>query len=545
MYRSFKIVVVGGGTAGWFSATTLKKFFPERDITVIESPKVPIIGVGESTLGYFTYWLHAMGIDETTLFKYTDASYKSSIKFTDFYKKDAGGFHYPFGRPWLPKELFGDIGAKAWQFKKVFYPETPVEDYCRTIYPHMALIENNKINKDEKGKLFPDFSFNHSTSYHFDATKFGIFLRDHVCIPNGVKHIPAEIKKVVSNEDGIKEVILDDGRIIQGDLFIDCTGWKSLLLGQEMEEPFLSYDHLIPNNKAWATKIQYTDKEKELEPYTNCTALGNGWVWNIPLWSRIGTGYVYSDKYISKEDALEEFKRHLKSNKMSHHDPNRNVDDLEFKDINMRIGIHRRIWVKNVVAIGLAGGFIEPLESTGLFTVHEFLMKLVSYLDRDHFNQFEIDAYNTTTRIMFDGLCKFVALHYALSLRDDTEYWRDVRRRSYAGYLIDDAQTNQVKEIRECIDAFGQLIGRKSYVHDHNIRGGEHCIANGLNFNVLSMENIVHDSFYNYGPKIDEAKKTLDTMMVKWEEKQKEWQKIADESPTLAQYLYDNFYKHF
>jgi len=312
-----------------------------------------------------------------------------------------------------------------------------------------------------------------------------------------------------------------------------------------MEEPFLSYDHLIPNNKAWATKIQYTDKEKELEPYTNCTALGNGWVWNIPLWSRIGTGYVYSDKYISKEDALEEFKRHLKSNKMSHHDPNRNVDDLEFKDINMRIGIHRRIWVKNVVAIGLAGGFIEPLESTGLFTVHEFLMKLVSYLDRDHFNQFEIDAYNTTTRIMFDGLCKFVALHYALSLRDDTEYWRDVRRRSYAGYLIDDAQTNQVKEIRECIDAFGQLIGRKSYVHDHNIRGGEHCIANGLNFNVLSMENIVHDSFYNYGPKIDEAKKTLDTMMVKWEEKQKEWQKIADESPTLAQYLYDNFYKHF
>jgi len=113
MYRSFKIVVVGGGTAGWFSATTLKKFFPERDITVIESPKVPIIGVGESTLGYFTYWLHAMGIDETTLFKYTDASYKSSIKFTDFYKKDAGGFHYPFGRPWLPKRTFWRYRGKS------------------------------------------------------------------------------------------------------------------------------------------------------------------------------------------------------------------------------------------------------------------------------------------------------------------------------------------------------------------------------------------------------------------------------------------------
>ena len=544
MYRSQRIVIVGGGTAGWFSATTLKRFFPKRDITVIESPDIPIIGVGESTLGYFSYWINAMGIDEEVLFKYTDASYKSSIKFTDFYKKDSGGFHYPFGRTWTPPELFGEIGAKAWQYKKVFYPETPPEDYCRTVYPHMTLIENNKINKNENNE-FPNFSFEQATAYHFDATKFGIFLRDQLCIPNGVKHIQAEVKKVVSDEDGVKEVVLNDGRIIKGDLFIDCTGWKSMLLGQEMGEEFLSYDHLIPNNKAWATKLPYTDKEKELEPYTNCTALGNGWAWNIPLWSRIGTGYVYSDKYISKEDALKEFKKYLRSDKMAHYDPNRNVEDLEFKDINMKIGIHRRTWVKNVVAIGLSAGFIEPLESTGLYTVHEFLMQLVNYLEREEFNQFEIDSYNATTRLMFDGLCKFVAMHYSLSLRDDTEYWKDVRKRSYADYLIDEVQTNQAKELQYCVDQFGEIIARKSHVHEHNVRSGNHCILNGMNYNILSLQNVLSDGFYNYAPKIHECKKTLDDMMIKWEQQQKKYQKIADESPTLMQYLHDNFYKKF
>ena len=544
MYKSNEIVIVGGGTAGWFSATTLKRFFPKKNITVIESPKIPIIGVGESTLGYFTYWLHAMGIDEKSLFKHTDASYKSSIKFTDFYKKDYGGFHYPFGRPWTPDELFGDIGAKAWQYKKVFYPETPPEDYCRTIYPHMALIENNKISKNENNE-FEGYSFEHSTAYHFDATKFGIFLRDEVCIPNGVKHISAEVKKIVSNDDGIQEIILDDGKIIKGDLFIDCTGWKSLLLGEEMGEPFLSYEHLIPNNKAWATKIPYTNKEKELEPYTNSTALGNGWAWNIPLWSRIGTGYVYSDKYISKENALDEFKKYLRSDKMTHYDPNRNVDDLEFKEINMRIGIHRKTWVKNVVAIGLSAGFIEPLESTGLFTVHEFLMKLVNYLGRDSYNQYEIDSYNTEIRVSYDGLCKFVALHYALSLRDDTEYWRDVRKRSYSGYLIDDVQTNKCVEMKFVLDQFAEIMSRKSHIHEHNIASGNHCILNGMNYNVLSYENIISDAFYNYGPKLQDAIETIDSMGIKWKESQQNWKEIADKQPTLMQYLHDNFYSNF
>ena len=142
-------------------------------------------------------------------------------------------------------------------------------------------------------------------------------------------------------------------------MYIDCTGFKSLLLDKTLKEPFESYADLLPNDSAWATKLNYKNKEKELVSYTNCTAIENGWVWNIPLWSRIGTGYVYSSKFVDDETALKQFKKHL------------NNEDIEAHNIKMRVGIHNRLWVKNVVAIGLSAGFIEPLESNGLFTVHE------------------------------------------------------------------------------------------------------------------------------------------------------------------------------
>ena len=145
----------------------------------------------------------------------------------------------------------------------------------------------------------------------------------------------------------------------------------------------------MPNNKAWATHIDYTDKEKQLNGVTNATALKNGWVWNIPLWSRIGTGYVYSSKFIDDDSALKEFKKHLGKN------------DLEFKNIKMRTGIHKRLWVKNVVAIGLSAGFIEPLESNGLFSVHEFLIKLLRNIRGENISQWDKDNFNFQCKHLF------------------------------------------------------------------------------------------------------------------------------------------------
>jgi len=210
------------------------------------------------------------------------------------------------------------------------------------------------------------------------------------------------------------------------------------------------------------------------------------------------------------------------------------VEDLEFKDISMKIGIHRRNWVKNVVAIGLSSGFIEPLESTGLFTVHEFLMKLVTSLNRGDYTQFDIDTYNISVREMFDGMCKFVALHYSLSHRTDTEYWRDVTRREYMGDLVDNRSPGS--------DMFSDLILRKMVTHSHQADSGTHCICNGMNYNVLTIENMIKAGYYHYTPHIDEVRNTIDQMIPIWQENQAKWKEEADKCPTLYQYLKDNFY---
>jgi tryptophan halogenase len=135
-----------------------------------------------------------------------------------------------------------------------------------------------------------------NAAYHFDAVKFASWLRERYCIPRGVKHVQGHVADIPVNDDGIESLVLKDRSVITADLYIDCTGFRSLLLGGALKEPFVSYADMLPNNRAWATRVPYVDKEREIEPFTNCTAIENGWVWNIPLWSRLGTGYVYSDK---------------------------------------------------------------------------------------------------------------------------------------------------------------------------------------------------------------------------------------------------------
>ena len=526
MYKTNKIVIVGGGSAGWMSAATLINYFPNRDITVIESPDVPIMGVGESTLGYIKYWAASLGIDEKDFMPYTDASYKLSIKFTDFYKKDYGGFHYPFGEPFEPLH---ELGINIWNYKKHYYPETRPEDYCETVYPWYHCLENNRM-PTENQEDFPNFDMRWCSAYHFDAVKFANWLRERYCVPRGVKHIQATVKKVLSDEDGVAGLILDDGTVVTSDLYVDCTGWKSLLLEQTLKEPFDSYNDIIPNNRAWATQIPYVDKEKELEGYTNCTAINNGWVWNIPLWSRIGTGYVYSDKYISKEDALEEFKNHLRSDKMTVPNAERITDDLKFKDIEMKVGIHKRTWVKNVIAIGLSAGFIEPLESNGLYSVHEFLLKLVSSINRESVTHWDIDSYNYIVLKTFDGFAKFVSLHYLLSERDDTEYWKNARMMSVENRI--DYHPS---------DSMMDLIQRKFLSGTHDPHSGIHCIANGLNFNVLTEEKIRSNVYYN---RSKDYKSDVDKLLNIWKKRTQIQYEKSMNCQSFIDYIQQKFYSN-
>lgn len=521
-----KIVIVGGGSAGWMSAATMIRKFPTKNIIVIESPDYPIVGVGESTLGGITPWAHWIGIDEKDFMPATDAVYKMSIKFTDFYKKDAGGFHYPFGTPFLDGTM---NGLNDWYAKKAKFPDLDVADYARTFFPALTLAEQNKISFNESGRL-GNFNFKNNVAYHFDATKFGQWLKNNYCIPRGVTVIPQTVESVSVNDEGIESLTLTDGTSITADLFIDCTGFKSMLLEGALEEPWDDFSHMLPNNSAWATRIPYTDKNKEMEPYTNCTAIGNGWVWNIPSWERIGTGYVFSDKYVSKEDALQEFKDHLRSDKMTIHDPNRDVDSYEYKYIKFRVGIHKRTFVKNVVAIGFAAGFIEPLESNGLYTVHEFLDKLVKTLSRGTITQWDRDAYNMTTRKQYLGFKEFVAAHYALSNRTDTQYWKDISNKTFEPN-VDTLTPTMVLGFQDLADI---QINRGR----HDPMAGIHCIATGMNYFPVNEDSVER---WNTWDGTDYYEKTKEVWSI-WEMFRKIWQDEADESPTMYEWLKENIH---
>jgi len=397
-----------------------------------------------------------------------------------------------------------------------------------------ALFESNKFSQNLKGE-FGNFNPSNDVAYHFDAAKFGVWLRDTICLPSGVKHIISTVKSVTTEENGIYDLVLEDGSYVTADLFIDCTGFKSMLLAEALKEPFISYNKIIPNNSAWATRLEYKDKERELEGFTNCTAIENGWCWNIPLWSRLGTGYVYSDKYVTDEEALNEFKKYLMSDKIVIPRTQEEVNSLEFKKISMRVGIHEKTFVKNVVAIGLSAGFIEPLESNGLFSVHEFLFRLVDILQRDEINQFDRDMYNVEVKRIFDNFAKFVALHYALSHRDDTQYWKDVQEIDLSSLDGDPYTVHYGRS-----DAFYNMAWRymEEWGHPTN-NAGIPFISTGMNLFMMNKRRIMDLEFRNR----TSYKKATEEMVRAWNKKKSFWKINAGLAPTLMKYLGDTFYK--
>ena len=337
---------------------------------------------------------------------------------------------------------------------------------------------------------------------------------------------------IVTGEGGIESLILDNGDQVISDLYIDCTGFKSLLLGGAMNEPFDSWADRLPNNRAWATRIEYKDKELELEGFTNSTAIENGWCWNIPLWSRLGAGYVYSDKFVDPEDAKEEFKKYLMSDRMVIPRTREEVDSLEFKSIPFKVGMYERTFVKNVVGIGLSAAFIEPLESNGLYSIHEFLFKLVDILNREQkISQYDRDIFNASCKNMFSGFAQFVGLHYALSHRCDTEYWKAASNREFDKAILD----NVVPKSQGYADFGLSYMDRWEYATN---RAGIPYIATGMHVNMVneSRIRIMEEQFgIDYKRTVDEFIRLNNINKAKW-------QAAADLSPTLYAYLRDNFY---
>lgn len=512
------IVIVGGGSAGWMTASTIKATVPNKKITVIESENVPTVGVGESTVGGIRNWLWLLGIQDEDFMKETDATYKLAIQFNEFYEKGGDTWYYPFGEPWHEESLHG---TNDWFIKKALMPNSPNNGYVDYFYPQMALVKGNKLSEEKEA--FFDLYFD--SAFHFDAAKFGVWLKEKYCKPKGVKHIVSEVETINTDDTGIKSLILKNGETITADLFIDCTGFKSLLLDKTLNVPFTSYLNVLPNNRAWATRIPYIDKEKQLTSVTNCTAHANGWIWNIPLWSRIGTGYVYSDKFISPEDALKDFKNYLKKEGYD-------SENFEYRDIQIRVGIHEKIWYKNTVAIGLSAGFIEPLESTGLVTVYEFAINLCRALQRgEKVSQWDKDEFNAMCKDVFDYYTQFVSMHYALSHRDDSEYWKAIGEKSY----ID--QFPNIHKLHTQ-GLYQQSIHSRGYEWKLQKDRGMHCLAAGMNWS--PMDELTIRKLHK--PEVD-LYQLMEPAIEKLEERKLKWKRAAETALSCVEFLKRKIYK--
>ena len=402
------IVIVGGGSAGWMTAAALAYKCPNIKLTLVESPTIGNVGVGESTLGHINNYMDLLDLEDKEWMKECSATYKTSIQFTDF--KEVGyTFQYPFGNYKAYKDGLPDF----FDAQKI-YPKLIDLDFARSHSINALMAENNKYWEDP----IIEYGYNPKwdIAYHMDADAFGQYLKNRYC--KSVRHIIDNVVRFQKDKHGNIERITTEGEnILAADLFIDCTGFASLLIEKTMGIEFNKFKTL-PNDSAVVARIPYKDEEdkrKKMTCVTDCKALSSGWLWDIPLWSRYGTGYVYSSEFQTSVSAEEEFRQETGW-------------DGDVRHIKFRHGKHKKAWHKNVVAIGLSYGFIEPLESTGLLTTHENIMSLIHHLNQrnGYVNKLDVSMFNSKCDDAITDLSNFVALHYAMSTRSDTPYWRHV-----------------------------------------------------------------------------------------------------------------------
>ena len=525
-----KILIVGGGSSGWMTAAALVKQLPHMEVHLVESKNFPIIGVGESTLSAFNLYLDALGLKDSDWMPHCNATYKTSIKFTDFREKldQPTAFHYPFGGMRLDNKPFGMMG---WFMARAYDPNIAPHTFAEYVSDVAALTNQNRITHNHGNEL-NNFDFRYHTAYHFDATQFGQYLKNHICLPAGVQHHLLDVVDIPLTEQGaVKCILTSEGTALTADLYVDCTGFKSLLLEQTLRVPFESFNATLLNDRAIATQIPYIDVEREMESVTNCTAIEAGWVWNIPTWSRMGTGYVYSSRFATPAEAEQQFRAHLHSNRMICPDAAR-AAEAELRHIEIRHGRHARSWQHNVVAVGLSNGFIEPLESTGLLLTHNAILNLVDILQQKQgtVNAWDQDQYSAAINHEIDGLRQFVEMHYAFSSREDTPYWRAATQHTHhAGHLARMGLDHP--------DAYAR-VGRQMHNREfHQDLQGILYIAAGMGVNPVSARymSMVSQTF----PDMQHAAAMYhQTQQQQQQQREQRWQGLSSHWAFLQQHIH-------
>ena len=395
-----RIVIVGGGSAGWMCAAALAARLGQGpwQLTLVESDEIGIVGVGEATIPPIRAFNARIGLDEDEFLRETGGTFKLGIEFVDW---GAAGERY--------MHAFGDVGRPL--------DELPFHQHWLRVGAPGELADYSIANQAALAGRFmrprPDMAGSPlagiAYAFHFDAARYAALLR-RKAEGAGVRRIEGRIGRVERDGEGIRRLHLEGGAVVEGDFFIDCSGLHALLIGQALGVPFEDWSHWLPCDRAWAVP---TASHGPLLPFTRATARETGWQWRIPLQHRTGNGHVFASAFTDEAAARDALLRHLDAEPLA-----------EPRLIRFRTGRRQQAWVGNCVAIGLASGFLEPLESTSLHFIQSAVLRLIDLFPAEGLAAADIAEYNRQTAAEMDSVRDFLILHYKLTRRDDTPFWR-------------------------------------------------------------------------------------------------------------------------
>jgi tryptophan 7-halogenase len=430
-----KVVIAGGGTAGWVTAAALSKRLKGLvEVVLVESAEIGTIGVGESTIPPVQLFHNLLGIDEQEFMRATDATFKLGISFENwgqlgdryihpFGTTGKGSFLTDFQHYFLHGQTLGIDGAFG--------------DYCYELQAAKA----HKFAKTASSSI--------SYAYHLDAGRYAKFLRSF-SESHGCRRLEGKIANVTQHQNGdIKSLLLESGEEISGDLFIDCTGFRALLIEQTLHTGFEAWDHWLPCNKA---VVVQTESAATLPPYTRAIAHDSGWQWKIPLQHRVGNGLVYASDYLSDDQAKQRLLDGLETPAL-----------FEPRFISYQTGRRKKFWSKNCVAMGLSSSFIEPLESTSIYLFMNAVIRLIRMFPFDGVRQTLADEYNLQSIRELEQIRDFIILHYHQTERSDSPFWNYCRTMQ-----IPDSLAHRMELFRESAHAFQtgeEMFRLESWTH--------------------------------------------------------------------------------
>ncbi len=413
---------MGGGTAAWMTANLFAHKWQKLnvEITVIEAPDIATIGVGEGSTPYLRSFFKQLGIKESDWMPACNATYKCGIKFVNWSSRPGfSSYFHPFNSD-ADSAYNRKFEHNTWLKRQGYDVDVQPDDF----YMMAALakqqklpIKFNKSASDSEGINAYDNPHHNIYAYHFDSALLGQYLKQHAQTQLQVNYCSAKIIDIKQQTNGdIKSVFTDTQQELSADLFVDCTGFSSLLIQKSLNVPFISFANNLFNDSAVAVSTPHSHNAASYTPQTVSTAMSCGWRWQIPLQSRNGNGYVYSSTYQSSESAEQELRQSLKL-----------TDDTEVKHLKMRVGRLDKHWQNNCLAIGLSQGFIEPLEATALHLVQDSIERFLDVYDfnpnleqeeqRDHFNEL--------TNYGFERVRDYIVLHYIMNSKDQSAYWQN------------------------------------------------------------------------------------------------------------------------